>query len=52
MKTIVKRSEIIELLLNINDENKDQIVIKLKDLYDEEGKNPLIISLEEKRVIL
>ena len=48
MKTIVKRSEIIELLLNINDENKDQIVIKLKDLYDEEGKNPLIISLEEK----
>lgn len=49
MKKIVKRSVIIELLDNMTSENREDILPKLENLLDEEGKNSLIVALDEKR---
>ncbi|MGN1338067.1 MAG: hypothetical protein ACI4WW_06300 [Candidatus Coprovivens sp.] len=46
MKLIQKRYIIEHLITNLNSENKVDILNQLKDMTDEEGKNPLIIALE------
>lgn len=47
MQTIISREEIISMLEQLNESNAFKILSYLEDKTDEQGKNALIISLEE-----